>query len=766
MGRIFQVSRLTEVYPLISSQVNRSSFGTSANRKKGGCSMRMTRTREKDIKFIGKRLLVLAGMALASASGWALEPVKDVPPPKYWDHYVVMIWQFKTNVLKDHEKYASININAFHIDRNNPKSAAFSKEHKWPFYVDHAADKGYLHLGKNASKLGKKPKGIIVRPNSLANPATIAKMKSFLDTNIPRAKDAYPLGYALDDEVSLGTFCSPYEVDGSPQSIQGYRKSLKQLYGGDIKKLNAEYGSSYAGFDAIKPKPFEAVRRQITAKTIGKINLSEWCDWHSYMDTQFAEAIAELVRHANSLDPKVPCGFVGGQGPTAFGGYDWRKLSKAAQWCEAYESGGNNEIIRSFWGQKRPLLKTYFPRKGAFAQNAWFLWYYMVHGNRGVICWPNGWFPPNGVAPHIKELAGTFKEVQGPVSKLVVDGEFQYDPVAIYYSHPSIQVTWGLDSASHGGTWVSRSSSMDNNLSTSHLTRMGWSKALEDIGIQSRFYHMDHLIDGQLQKDGVKVLLLNRSLCLSDKEAEAIKKFAANGGTVIADHMCGIFDEHGKARATGALDDLFGVKHDLAKGIFTGTTCTEVDAEKGYKGLNDNNWEGGRSPQYSDVAAVELGLTEDGGKAAAKAGKVPVVIKKGKAVYLNLSTIGYYKKRGSDAAKAFGPFLKGLLADAGVKPRLQMDVGGKPSTTTESIFWKNGDKLTLCVISNLKLSSNVNNMGNIGGELGKGKVKLSLKFAKAVKGLKNERTGKVLGDGASFEDEFTPWEANIYTFTP
>lgn len=727
--------------------------------------MCLVEPREIRNMFSLNRLMLGVGLVFASVSGWALEPVKEIPPPEYWDHYVVMVWQFKTDVLKDHEKYASVNLNAFHIDRNNPKAAAFSKEKKWPFYVDHAADKGYLHLGKNAAQLGSKPKGIVARPNSLADPATMAKMKGFLDANIPKSKDAYPLGYALDDEVSLGTFCSPFEVDGSPQSIAGYRKSLQELYG-DVAKLNAQYGSSYQNFDAISPKPFEAVRKQISAKGIGKINLSEWCDWRAYMDTQFAEAIAELVRHCNTLDPKVPCGFVGGQGPTAFGGYDWRKLSKAAQWCEAYESGGNNEVIRSFWGQKRPLLKTYFPRKDAFAQNAWFLWYYMVHGNRGTICWPDGWFTPDGVADHIKELAGTFKEIQGPVSKLVMDGEFQYDPVAIYYSHPSIQVTWSLDAASHGGTWVSRSSSMDNNLSTSHLTRMGWSKALEDIGIQSRFYHMDHLLDGQLEKDGVKVLVLNRALCLSDKEAEAIKKFAAAGGTVIADHMCGIFDEHGKARATGVLDDLFGVKHDLAKGIFTGATCTEVDAEKGYKGLDDNNWEGGRSPQFSDVAAVELGLAEDGGKAAAKAGEVPVVVKKGKAVYLNLSTIGYYKKRGTDATKAFGPFLAGLLAEAGVKPRVVMALDGKPTTTTEPIFWKNGDKITFCVISNLKLGASDTSMGDVSGELGNGKVKLKVTFAKAVKGLKNERTGKVLGDGASFEDEFTPWEANVYTFTP
>jgi len=35
-----------------------------------------------------------------------------------------------------------------------------------------------------------------------------------------------------------------------------------------------------------------------------------------------------------------------------------------------------------------------------------------------------------------------------------------------------------------------------------------------------------------------------------------------------------------------------------------------------------------------------------------------------------------------------------------------------------------------------------------------------------VKDLKNERTGKSLGDGRSFEDDFVPWEANVYTCLP
>lgn len=713
-------------------------------------------------------VVCLGGLASVSAGEPVIEPVKTVPPPKYWDHYLVMPWQTGHSVLNAQADYEALNLHGFHVDRRNSKAAQLSKDKKWLFYVDHAADKGYLHLRKDAryKKISRK-RTIVVRPNSLADPVVMKKMKGFLDKNIAAAKGAYPVAYALDDEISTGSFTTPVETDGHPASVKGYRKFLADFYDNDIAKLNKQYGSSYASFDAISPKSFESFRAQVKGKGLGRVNLSQWCDWRSYMDTQFARVLGELVRHCNKLDPNVPCGFVGGCGPAAFGGYDWRKLCKTTQWCEAYNIGANNEIIRSFWGQERPLLKTFFFKKGNKHEGAvWRLWYFMCHGNRGIITWPADWFK-GGLQPHVKKLAPTFKEIQGPVSKLIMDSEFQYDPVAIYYSHPSVQVTWAMDSAPHGKTWPNRSSSMDLSHSTSNLTRLGWCKALEDVGIQARFYHVDHLLSGQLQKDGMKVLILNRSICLSDAEANAIKKFHADGGTVIADHLCGIMDEHGKARSKGALADLFGVKHDLTKGILDGKHTTEVNCERGYRGLSDKNWIGGLPPSklHKDVAVFELGLIEDGGKAAEKAGGTPVMVKKGRAIYMNLSTIGYYKKRPSGAAKAFPALLRDMLKDAGVTADVSFSENGKPAMLTESIMWKKGEKMVLCVFKNINVGANVNAAAATKGDLGSGQVKLGLTFARPVKDLKNERTGKALGNGKTFEDTFTTYEANVYSFS-
>jgi hypothetical protein len=689
------------------------------------------------------------------------DPVKDVPPPKSWDHFTMLVWQYQTDVVRDQALYESVNLRGFHIDRENPKLRDFAKANGWPFYVDHAAGKGILHLGKLADPILRQ-RDIVARPNSLADPKTMDRLKKLLTENITSSKGSPVVGYAYDDEISTGNFVSAIETDGSPLSVAGYRKFLESTYK-TIAALNAEHGMTHADFAAIEPRSYEAFREQIKPDALGKLNLSPWCDWHSYMDTQFADCLAELTRHANSLDPETPAGYVGGHTPCAFGGQDYRKLGKSVQWMEAYDIGANNEILRSFWGQTRPRVLTFFSSKKP-KQDAWFLWYYLCHGNRAVICWPEGWFKDGKVADHIAANAETFKEIQGPVSKKIVDGAFLNDPIAIYYSQPSIQVTWALDAATHGRTWPNRSSSMEDAVSTGSLTRIAWLKTLQDLGFQSKFIHQDHLLGGELERQGFKVLILNRALCLSDAEAAAIKAFASKGGMVIADHLCGVFDEHGKARPQGALDDLFGVKHDLSKGILDGKAVTEADAEKGQT-FTLKNWTGAGSV-HKGMAVFERGLTTAGAAKGEAAGGTAVVVRNGRQVYLNLSSAGYLLKRPKHEAGEWLATVASLFKEAGLEPRVKFSLGGAPAHVTEPVFWKNGAKVTLCVVQNLERKALIDGFGATEGELADTKLKLRLTFTAAVKGLVNERTGKSLGNGKDFEDDYTPWEANVYTFTP
>jgi len=218
-------------------------------------SPRMSRT----CRSVASLSLLLSSAALTA---WLhAGDVPDVPPPKCWDSFVILQWQFQTDAVKDKALYESVNLHGFHIDRKNDRLLAFAKETNWPFYVDHTAGKGYLHLGAAMDKV-KRRKDITVRPNSLVDPATIAAMKKLITENVTSAKGAPVVAYALDDEVSLGAFCSPCEVDGHPNSVAGYRKYLAEVYK-TVEGLNAEYGTSFKSFDEIAPKSFEAFRGQL-----------------------------------------------------------------------------------------------------------------------------------------------------------------------------------------------------------------------------------------------------------------------------------------------------------------------------------------------------------------------------------------------------------------------------------------------------------------------------------------------------------------------
>ncbi|MGC4002097.1 MAG: beta-galactosidase [Pirellulales bacterium] len=390
------------------------------------------------------RCVLALAIALAAVTGLAAQPapveVPAVKPPRVWANFEIFVWQYQTNVLRDHESYRSVGLRAFHIDRNDPRAKAFAEESGRPYYVDHLADKGYLHLGNKLDEQILRKKELIERPVSLADPATLDKVKQILRKNVAADRGSQAAAYALDDEVSLGSFVAPSEVDASPSGVSVYREWLQREYR-TIDALNRRYGTKYAAFADVAPKSFEAFRGQLVSGKLDKVNLSAWCDWRSAMDTHFADTLAELTREANTLDPHTPVGIVGGQMPSPWGGYDYRKLSCAVQWIEAYDIGSTNEILRSYWDQSRPRTQTFFSSKNA-KQDAWFLWYYLCHGNRGVIAWPEGWFADGKVAPHIQDDARTFAEVQGPIGRHILDGRFVHDPIAIYDSHPSVQVGW------------------------------------------------------------------------------------------------------------------------------------------------------------------------------------------------------------------------------------------------------------------------------------------------------------------------------------
>ena len=711
-----------------------------------------------------------------------LEKIPPVPVRADWNRFKILVWPYKTNVLIDYKSYRELGIGGFQIDRGagKDKMVAFSLANHFPYYVGHIADKGFLYLSGDNAKAVTRQRGLSERPGSLADPKILNEIKTHIKKNVNTTKKGLVLAYALDDEISIGSLTNPCDVDVSPPSLDWFRVWLEKTYG-DIPSLNREWGTNYKNFGSVYPKGFEDVREQLDSAPLSQWKLAPWIDFRSFMDYQFAAVLSELTRYTNQIDPGIPAGFVGGQAPGPWGGYNYALLSRSVQWMEAYDIHGTNEILRSWWNdERRPRMRTFFSSRN-FKIDTWQLWYYLLHGNQAVIAWPEGWFNTEGqtIAPHISALEDTFKEIQGNISEVIADPatRFDPDPIGIYYSHPSIQVGWAMDAVTHGKTWINRLSSIDNENQSIGILRKVWCKTLEDLGYQYDFVNYLDLIEGTATLSSrFKVIILPKTLCLSETEAAKLRKFVAEGGLLVADYMCGIFNEHGTGRDKGVLDTLFGIERNESSGFMNGKGLTEIDGEK-YKAPFSERFTCYRgAKRHMGLPVIERGTRSLSGTRVGKTFSTsyeknhPYVliennINEGRTIYLNLSPLEFW-----DCENRFGNFgdewraiVIKILAEAGLRPRVKIFESGTTVNMMETLFWKNKGKRYLGLIKNPTNSIELSKQGKqhlIEGVTGN-TVELSIEFSDEIL-LIDLKKNISHGKGRKFNVQFDPWKGSVY----
>ena len=689
-------------------------------------------------------------------------------PPAWvdgWTRYAALLWQYQTPPPGDALSKAlrESGFGGIHLDNGVPDGLLnYAKANGTPFYLDHAAGKGDLYLRpaewQAFSKQYKQTRGLAERPNSLSDPATFARLKQRLEANIPRARTGPVVAYAFDDEISTTSFTAPVDVDWSPAARGEFAKWLPIAYG-TLAELNAEWGTSCTAWDQAIPLPTDDLRG-LHKQPFAAWNLARWADHREFMDATFADLLARLTAVANDLDPAHPAGFVGGQAPAAYGGYDYGRLADAVQFMEAYDIGATNELLRSLFGQAKPHVQTFFSTKEP-VKDRWFLWSYFAHGNRGVIAWPawgeQSWFAADGTPdPRIAALRPTLEELQGDLAPLLTKAEYGPPQVALYYSQPSIRISWFMDIEPHGGSWVNRSSSLNSDNATDIWSRWAWVKLLEDLQIPYTFVTDRQVAAHGLDAGRYKAVILGRTLALSDEEAGELKRYARAGGTVIADYLPGVFDAHGKGRETGALDDLFGVSRDATAGVLNGLTIAEVNGELYQKPLAERlSYDG--ALRWQDDVVYERGLKSVDSTIA--------MIRKGRAVYLNLTPLPYVIGRYEATGARWRDRIGRLLAEAGVKPLATLQVDGAPTVGVELLRWVTANGVVYAVVANPLRQASVDGPGRMAALLSDQPADLRLDFGRTVHGLRNLRTGRVFGDVEVVADAWVSCEANLYVAT-
>ena len=298
------------------------------------------------------------------------------------------------------------------LDDANRAKLGWIDRYDFRFYLDHAAGKRRLHLWDGDAFAAHRDElhGVGLRPVPV-DAALRDELQAKIRLNLA-AVGSSPrrAAYALDDEISWGHFVHP-TMWRITADAEAYPAWLREVYG----PAAAPRRTGWMSYEDLRPRLAGWSVRQFDASPL----LDQW----TFNDSWWNNFVGDLVTYANEVDPRTPCGFVGGQGPNAFGGYDYAKVMRKVQFLESYNVGSSQAIIRSFnRGNAIPTVTTHFHR--SVADDVWQTWYYLTHGNRGMIGWVEGWFAGDRPEPWLDEVAPTYREAVGRIGPLLAGAEW------------------------------------------------------------------------------------------------------------------------------------------------------------------------------------------------------------------------------------------------------------------------------------------------------------------------------------------------------
>jgi hypothetical protein len=710
-------------------------------------------------------LLLPALPACGSQTARAQSPAAS---PNAFDDYQVIMWvlgDIPENQDLYFQRLRDADVTAIHISPGDSPAPALS--HGFGYYVENIHRIGFLHQAHAIYQADwdgytkTRDKKYLIRKPCLHDPAYLAQAKQDIQGKVRPYADEHPLLYDLGDECSITSFASPMDYCFSEHTLAAFRQWLKGQYGA-LDRLNAEWETNFKSWEDVVPMTtYEIKDRErgvssaFAKASADKENYSPWADHRTFMDITFAESWGRFRDWVRELDPKTPVGIEGTQMPAAFGGYDLWRLSQVLDWVEAYDAGGAHAVWRSFLPSGTPILATVFEHDANQASRR--LWHLLLNGDRGCIIWASSeWFdytsPDLTPKPWVPEMGKLFAELRGPAAKAIMQARRDTAPIAIHYSHPSIQVGWMLDSREDGDTWPRRFSSYESAHSRITRVRNSWTKLIEDLGLQYDFVSTQQILGGTLANRGYKVLVLPQSMAIGNAEAGKIEEFAKSGGTVVADFLPGVFDEHGKRRSRGALDNFFFV--DRPAGMIQ---QPDQSAGPGFE-LGGKHVALGPAEPHAGVSSQMVAGHPAGG--ATVLARRPV--SRTDAWYLNISPIDYAKLR----LEGKGGELRGIIADvltkAGAKPTIAVTApNGGPPVGFEVITYQGDGKRYLAIMRDPEYE--VSDLGEVGyGDNSRFEKAATLTIELPAEATARELlTGRDFGKTKRFEITVEPWKPAI-----
>ncbi|MCA8952904.1 MAG: beta-galactosidase trimerization domain-containing protein, partial [Planctomycetes bacterium] len=331
----------------------------------------------------------------------------------------------------------------------------------------------------------------------------------------------------------------------------------------------------------------------------------------------------------------------------------------------------------------------------------------------------------------------------GPVLDACAGASPEPSPIWLVESQPSVRVWWMLDSAGDGMTWVRRLASYEATHSTSQNVRASWIHVLRDLGFQPRFVAADRLAE-LLPVERPRCVVLPATIALSDRAAQALESYARIGGTVVADHSTGLYDEQLRRRPAGVLDELFGIRARSLR-------WEHLRVREGRLQGSPAAAAGDVLPRAEHELRAELGERHHDGDAFAEQGP-----DRGHAIYLNAPVCEYASARLDPGRVAFARELRRRVRTALLRAgcREPCDVRGEGLPTCIErvpLVLRDGRRVLAIRLAALDAPRILGGLAD-GGPC---KIAVTLPAPRTLRHL----GGGEIGDGAQFELELDPFGA-------
>jgi len=524
--------------------------------------------------------------------------------------------------------------------------------------------------------LRTKDKTYLHRNPCLNDPAFWEHTERNMRAVIRENKRFGPVSYFANDEGSLTCYVDELDLCFCPHCMKEMRRWLGREYGG-LERLNDAWGTQFPSWDDVVPFTMEE------AQASG--HFAPWADHRRFMEMTFADAYRNIGAIIRSEDAGGVIRMSGCQASTAFSGYDYYELHRHVGYFEAYSSGNQYELHRSF-ARPDTIIGAWFGygADGAYVRNR--IWNAVFHGITLIsIFWEYSCLNPDFTySRSARDMSVAFLELKRKgIGKLLLHAAKRDSlGIAVHYSMASI----------HGSFIMDDKTRFEAN-------RQGWIHLLEDLGYQYDFVASQQIEAGELQ--AYRLLILPYSIALSETEAEQIRQFAASGGIVVGDLQTGLMDEHCRLFPSGKLDDLFGIERltrrakpfYINNGLRANPGFTHFDFAVCHHP--------GREEAESGLVIAEIGTREHGGIAAGHddfLGKAATIVVhpfgRGKGIYLNMAADQYPQLR-KDGSGGFGlrAIVGNVLKLAGiVKPATLLDSGDNPfEMGFESFYYRDGE---------------------------------------------------------------------------